>query len=588
MSGEGPKQAKRKLKVIRPEPETPEATEESTEKRFPVVFVAILALIVVGGGFSLMLLANGGSGQPGDAGDASNGSAQVADGSPSTPDPDAMGGGPTPSAPTVSDADRYAFVSRETAETALAKAESGVSGARRRSRDQPQLVRGLVALEKDLLAAQKAFEAKNYGESLKLTDGLAENLAAFSEEAEAVTKAGAARETFLARMEDFSRYADEFPEAFTAAANFGKVGQESYTKGQFRGALRAFENGIAEIEKLDSAVKARIAELELAGAEALAAGDGAAATEAFSTLQNLQPESEAAKIGLQRAQTIGEVTRLLAQGAEKEADGNLDAALADYNAAFKLDPQSAEAQRAKYRVEARVRDLAFTVEMEAGQVAENASDWDTAEARYREASKIDPRKQAAKDAIARVVKKREQDAVARGLRVARRFIEAQEWDKARETYEQVLVLEPENAEAKEGIFRVGQLARATVKYNFLMSEAQRQADAGDFQDAITSFNGAMQVKPSNIALTADQQQLRDFLRSQKDPVPVTFESDNRTYVSITGFKLIGRFREETVPILPGNYTVVGRRTGYREVERTIRVRNGVDMPPVIIEANEKL
>jgi hypothetical protein len=65
-------------------------------------------------------------------------------------------------------------------------------------------------------------------------------------------------------------------------------------------------------------------------------------------------------------------------------------------------------------------------------------------------------------------------------------------------------------------------------------------------------------------------------------VDVTFESDGKTYVQISNFRMLGQFDTTTVKILPGDYEVVGRRKGYQDVLLLVQVRYGTPAPKVAV------
>jgi hypothetical protein len=57
-------------------------------------------------------------------------------------------------------------------------------------------------------------------------------------------------------------------------------------------------------------------------------------------------------------------------------------------------------------------------------------------------------------------------------------------------------------------------------------------------------------------------------------VQVTLVSDGETWVSIPNARVPTKGPAITVSLLPGEYEVVGRRKGYRDVEKTVRVPSG--------------
>ena len=62
--------------------------------------------------------------------------------------------------------------------------------------------------------------------------------------------------------------------------------------------------------------------------------------------------------------------------------------------------------------------------------------------------------------------------------------------------------------------------------------------------------------------------------SEVTGVQVRLISDGRTWVSITKVQQPAQFQQKTVTLPPGDYEIVGRRKGYRDVENVLRVRSG--------------
>ena len=65
---------------------------------------------------------------------------------------------------------------------------------------------------------------------------------------------------------------------------------------------------------------------------------------------------------------------------------------------------------------------------------------------------------------------------------------------------------------------------------------------------------------------------------KRDPsaprVQITLISDGETWVSIANVQQPAKFQKRTVSLPPGDYEVVGRRKGYRDVEKSLPVRSG--------------
>jgi hypothetical protein len=95
----------------------------------------------------------------------------------------------------------------------------------------------------------------------------------------------------------------------------------------------------------------------------------------------------------------------------------------------------------------------------------------------------------------------------------------------------------------------------------------------------------MAVKPSYLESNERVLQLRALLQQQSQPVDVVFKSDGNTWVSIQNFRQPAKIDSTVIKMLPGDYQIVGRRKGYRDVNMLLQVRNGTPPPTVTVTCN---
>ena len=72
------------------------------------------------------------------------------------------------------------------------------------------------------------------------------------------------------------------------------------------------------------------------------------------------------------------------------------------------------------------------------------------------------------------------------------------------------------------------------------------------------------------------------------PLRVALASDNVTDVTIHRVGRLGSFERKDVELLPGRYTVVGVRAGFRDVRREITLVPGREAPAVVIRCEEPI
>jgi hypothetical protein len=71
-------------------------------------------------------------------------------------------------------------------------------------------------------------------------------------------------------------------------------------------------------------------------------------------------------------------------------------------------------------------------------------------------------------------------------------------------------------------------------------------------------------------------------------VRVSFESDNLTEVVIFRVGKLGLFERRDMELLPGSYTIVGTRAGFRDVRRELTVLPGQALAPLLVRCEDPI
>jgi tetratricopeptide (TPR) repeat protein len=321
----------------------------------------------------------------------------------------------------------------------------------------------------------------------------------------------------------------------------------------------------------------------LAGQKALSQGEKEDARKAFQAALEKSPANDVATKGLKRAENIDRVYALLKQGEKLEKEARYAEAAESYKKAFALDAFSAAAQEGQARASRLEKETKFGAAKAAADAAAKAKEWSKAIAEYQNALKVYPQKTDVQALLKSAKESAHKEAVQKALAKGFAYEKTYQWREARDAYNETLQLEPDHAEAKEGYMRAGTVLRALLAYEKYIEAAETLANKADFQAAIKRFNDAMAVKPQYLVNSERVNQLHNLLIAQSKPVEVTFKSDGNTWVQITNYRQPEKFDSRVVKILPGDYEVVGRRKGYRDVQMLLQVRNGTP-PPVITVA----
>ncbi len=473
-----------------------------------------------------------------------------------------------------------AFVSQSKAELARDTALKAKTELRKLPADHPTQLQKLITIEKSFLDGDTLLNARSYAKAHEHFTALNKEIDDFTQEVKLKQETQKAYDEILVRIRNLepsrSLAAAELDKAFADAS----LGRQLFEAGSFALAKQQYTAAFGALDRADLALKNHIADNIRKGQEAVAAGQREAAIAAFQAALAKDPGNEAAAQGLKRAEVADRVHALLKQAEAQEARKLFTEAAKTYASAFELDAFSATAQQGKARAERLAVETEFQGALDAANAAREARDWSKAIAEYERALKVFPKKDDVKKLLAEVRKTAHDEAVKAALAKAYDHENKYEWELARAAYHDTMQLEKEHPDAKEGYVRTGRMIRTLLQFDKLIELAEQKRQAAEFQPAIRAFNEAMAIKPSHLPLTERVEQLRADLMAQSQPVSVTFRSDGETWVSISNFRMLGKMKEETLKILPGDYEVVGRRKGYQDVLLLLQVRNG-STPPVV-------
>jgi tetratricopeptide (TPR) repeat protein len=485
-------------------------------------------------------------------------------------------------APSVSDANS-AFINQAKAEQAYELTSKALRELRRIPADHPAQVEHLIVMDNTFGQAETLLGRHEWGRAYALFDSLNKEIDAFSKNVKAKGEARQGYDKILLRIKDLEIARSLAPGRLEAAFEFAGTGRALLNDGNFSGAKKAFDDGEAQLKKAEQALGEYVHTNLLAGQKALAQGDKEGARKAFQAALEKSAGNEVATAGLKRAENIDRVYALLKQGDKLEKEAQYAEAAESYKKAFALDSFSAAAQEGQARAARLEKETRFAAAKAAADAAAKAKEWSKAIAEYQNALKVYPTKTDVQALLKSAKENAHKEAVQKSLAKAFAFEKVHQWQQARAAYDETIQLEPDLEDAKEGYMRTGTVLRALLAYEKYIEAAEVLANKADFQAAIKRFNDAMAVKPQYLVNSERVNQLHNLLIAQSKPVEVTFKSDGNTWVQITNYRQPEKFDSRVIKILPGDYEVVGRRKGYRDVQMMLQVRNGTP-PPVVTVA----
>jgi tetratricopeptide (TPR) repeat protein len=488
----------------------------------------------------------------------------------------------TAGVPNVADANT-AFVSQTKAEQAHELASKALGGLRRMPQDHPVQLQQLIVMQKAFDDGEALLAGHEYARAFSVFDSLNRDMDAFSRNVKIKGEVKQAYDAILLRIKDLEIARDLVPGSLEAAFEAAGAGRQLVNDGNFTGAKKVFDRGMAELKKAEQGLNDHIRESLRQGQMALAKGQREEARRAFQAALEKSPGNELGIQGLKRSENIDRVHALIRHGEELEKQGQFAQAAESFQKAFALDGFSAVAQEGQARAARLEKETKFAAAKSAADAAFKAKDWAKVVTEAENALRVYPKKPDVQAMLKSARENAHKEAVQKALAKGYAYENQHQWKEARDAYNETLRLEPDLADAKEGYIRSGAVIRALLQYEKYIENAEQLANKNEFQAAIRMFNNAMAVKPAYLVNSDRVQQLHAMLMSQNQPVEVTFRGDGKTWVQISNFRMLGQIESMSVKILPGDYEVIGRRKGYRDVQMMLQVRNGTPPPVVTVK-----
>jgi hypothetical protein len=214
--------------------------------------------------------------------------------------------------------------------------------------------------------------------------------------------------------------------------------------------------------------------------------------------------------------------------------------------------------------------------------------WLAAQDAFALASRLRPGAPEVADGLARAEAGQRRESVAVNLRQAGELEQREAWREAEKLYQTVLEMDAESAAALAGSQRTRARVDLDEKLEFHIANPGRLSTAAVFDDATACLEDARDTTPKGPRLEGQISRLEDALRRASTPVVVVLESDSLTDVMVYRVGRLGSFTRRELNLKPGAYTVVGSRSGYRDVRLQLVVSPDSPPKPLVVRCTERL
>ena len=353
---------------------------------------------------------------------------------------------------------------------------------------------------------------------------------------------------------------------------------EAHRDGDSESAVRLLTGAAQEAEEWVRREEARFRIALQAARDAYAAGNASDARMHIAQALRQRPDDSEAKRWEAR---IAHLPELLAERRKAE-DARVAGRLREERAALRrivvLDPEDAGARERVAAIDRELREQAFAQAVAQGRQAVENRTLEPAKQALAEAHRLDPEHADTRQLqtqVAALERTLDRDG---HLAAAEQAAGRDDWEAALAAFEAARAIEPTHDAAVRGSGLATRIVEAQRAVDEFLSRperlgAPRVADAA--RDALRRTAALTALSPR---LANGAAGLERAIEAARTPVPVLIVSDEETEIGIRGVGTVGRVRERTIDLLPGQYVFEGKRRGYRSKLVDVVVQANLDAP----------
>lgn len=377
-------------------------------------------------------------------------------------------------------------------------------------------------------------------------------------------------------------------EPFDALTEQAIGGDDHYRDEQYREALAVYEKTITELKDLSASASDVLAQKTIEGNSALEEGDAELALKALIIATAIDRTDQSLEENLLRAENLSLVLDSIRLGESAERNGELDTAGEHFKTAADLDPLWQPAAQGILRISRLVKQRDFGNAMSDAFTALARKEYDQSRQAFDKAEQILPSSTEPEDGILQIEIAIRMDELDDIKKAAEQHIADENWQEAIDEYNAVLAINDNLVFANEGLTLASSRLVLDQQLQRFFRDPTIMKDDNELASAKQTVVAASRVDHQTAQLSAQINDLSRLISVARIPIPIFITSDQRTDVTVYQVAQFGKISQKNLSLNPGIYTIVGKRKGYRDVQHTLRLLNGMTPGPIHISCTEKI
>lgn len=373
---------------------------------------------------------------------------------------------------------------------------------------------------------------------------------------------------------------------YQAALDVAVQGDEAYRGQEFLTAKSLYQQGFEQLQELlDSSLAIATTYIE-AGQQALDQQTAELALENFALALAIDPNDPQALEGYQRAENLDEVLQLMESAGEYTKQGDFEQGKSLYQRVLALDPNYSEAITALQKANTAIKRNEFNSIMSEGFRSLEQRDPEQAIAAFNRALATGFNNNQAQSAIDQT---RTELADAKIATLRARILTAEaseEWQNSVDLHNEIAAIDSNLVFTQEGADHAGKRLQLDNLLEGAIANPLRLGEDAIYQQVLDVYYTATNIPSPGPRLQSQIERLYPLLEASQVSEDITIISDGLTDVTLLRVGNLGPFNQQSVTLSPGEYVLVGKRSGYREVRQEFVVGFGLTPADISVICNE--
>ena len=358
--------------------------------------------------------------------------------------------------------------------------------------------------------------------------------------------------------------------------NAAIAADDAFRRTEGETSLSAYEALLVELSSLEASIPSVIENYEQEAAVVMAAGNYTRAQEVYRALSLLVPDDPSHLDSLERAEKLPDVTLILSEVDQIIVDGKLDDARERLKDALAFVPDWPASLATQSRIETAIGRRDFQATMTQGFAALAAGEFESARALFQKAEASPFDNGDAEEGLRQIASRETNQIVDRLRQDSEIALENGAWQTAIDLLRELAELTPRSVAVQAQLGMAEErLALEDEGQAYLDDPLSLQSD-DQLRRARTWVVNVSRLSPPKGQMSTQLLALGRLLSLARTRHDVTLTSDGITTVKLLRAGdngALGSLERTTLQLIPGRYTVTGRRAGF------IDVRTDFEVPP---------